>query len=149
MNSRHVQLCKLAFDQLPTASMVSRWGPTTPSDCPRCHQSAETFAHLLRCGSPKVVLWRSQVMQDLRHLCLTKWNSRYGLVEVLCAGLEGWFQGNPLLDPVNFPPPLHPQQNEMGWDQLFRGRMSVLWSNLQHSHVILNPLRHVTDTGTK
>jgi hypothetical protein len=62
MNLRHVQLCKLAFDQLPTAAMVSRWDPTTPSDCPRSHQSAETFAHLLQCGSPEVVLWRSQVM---------------------------------------------------------------------------------------
>jgi hypothetical protein len=47
---------------------------------------------------------------------------------------------------------LHPlvhQQNQIGWDHLFRGRMSVLWSDLQHSHVLLNPLRHVTDTGTK
>lgn len=33
-----VQLCKICFDQLPTASVVSRWDAATSSTCPRCHR---------------------------------------------------------------------------------------------------------------
>jgi hypothetical protein len=152
LNSRQVQICKLCFDQLPTTSLVSRWDPSTPPNCPRCHQVVETFAHLFRCASPFVLSWRSQLLHTLRHLCLDQWNSRYGLVEVLCAGLECWFQGNLRLDPDQFPLPLRSlvhQQNRIGWDQLFRGRMSLLWSELQHAHLQDNPHRRVSDTGTK
>jgi hypothetical protein len=152
LNSRHVQICKLCFDQLPTASVVSRWDPTTPKTCPRCQQADESFAHLFQCVSPAVLSWRSQVLHDLRKHCVDQWNSRYGLVEVLCAGLECWFQGDLSLDPDQFPPTLRPlihQQNQIGWDQLFRGRMSLLWAELQHAQVQDNPHRHVSDTGTK
>jgi hypothetical protein len=152
LQSRYVQICKVCFDQVPTASLVSRWDPTTSADCPRCHLAVETFEHLFRCSSPDVSVWRSTLVHDLRHSCLNLWSSRYGLVEVLCAGLSGWFRGDPLLESDAFPLSLHPlihQQNLIGWDQLFRGRVSLLWADLQQAHLRDTPDRHVSATGTK
>jgi hypothetical protein len=152
LHSRHVQICKVCFDQVPTASVVSRWDPLTPAACPRCHQAVETFGHLFRCSTPEVSSWRSTFLHDLRHACLNQWNTRYGLVEVLCAGLTGWFQGDLPLDPADFPLSLRQlvhQQNQIGWDQLFRGRVSLLWSDLQQAHLSDTPGRHVAVTGTK
>jgi hypothetical protein len=150
MLSRHVQICKMCFDQLPTASVVSRWDPSTPSSCPRCLQDDETIDHVLRCSSPPVVAWRSQLLHDLRHKCLDQWNTRYGLVEVLCTGLSQWFQGDLLVDQHKFPhavQPLVQSQNAIGWRHLFRGRLSTDWADLQQVHLQTNPARRVSDTG--
>jgi hypothetical protein len=152
MQSRQVQLCKLCFDQLPTASVVSRWDSTTSSTCPQCHQADETIDHLIRCTAPAVVAWRSQLLHDLRHLCLDQWNTRYGLVEVLCMCIDHWFQSGDLqVDPQQFPLALQPlvqSQNAIGWRQMFRGRMSTVWADLQQSHLQTNPACRVSDTGT-
>jgi hypothetical protein len=152
MQSRQVQICKLGFDQLPTASIVSRWDSTTPSTCPRCHQAEETSDHLLRCTAPAVVAWRSQLLHDLRQLCLEQLNTRYGLVEVLSTCIAHWFQyGDLPVAPLQFPfavQSLVQSQNAIGWRHLFRGRMSTVWAELQQSHLQMNPACRVSDTGT-
>jgi hypothetical protein len=154
MQSRQVQLCKISFDQLPTASVVSRWDSTITSKCPRCHQADETIDHLVRCPAPVKVAWRSQLLHDLRHRCLDQWNTRYGLVEVLCTGIDQWFQaeaGDLPVDPHQFPigvQPLVHAQNAIGWRHLFRGRVSCLWADLQQQHLQTNPDCRVSDTGT-
>jgi hypothetical protein len=98
-----------------------------------------------------VVAWCSQLLHDLRHLCLEQWNTRYGLVEVLCTGIHQWFQEGDLpVDLQQFPPAVQPlvqSQNAIGWRHLFRGRMSTVWADLQHSHLQTNPACRVSDTG--
>ena len=150
LHSRQVQLCKIAFDQLPTASVVSKRDPAASSTCPRCLLAAETIDHLLRCSAPYVVSWRSLLLHDLRHL-LSQLNTRYGLVEVLCTSLDQWFQGDAPIDPHLFPSSVQGlviSQTAIGWHHVFRGRLSTIWAELQQAHLQTNPACRVSDTGT-
>ena len=58
-------------------------------------------------------------------------------MDILIEGLDAWFQDQPL-DPTPFHPryaKLIYQQNRLGWQQVFSGRLSNEWARLQDDHL--------------
>eukprot|EP00980_Cylindrotheca_fusiformis_P025732 scaffold14551_cov112-Cylindrotheca_fusiformis.AAC.1 len=135
LQASHRQLIKFGFDILPTNVVVARSNPALSELCPLCDTSGETNDHLYQCGADSVRCWRSHTLAALREL-LDQWDTRYGLVELLLAGLSIAFDPDAenILRPTDFPEPLHSlirEQNLIGWRHLFRGRASRLWAVLQ------------------
>jgi hypothetical protein len=130
---KEVALVKLLAEITPTATLTTRYGTSTSSKCPRCHTYDETIDHVIRCPAAECVVWRSALLTHLRQVCTTSLHSRLALVDVLLDGLLCWFQ-HEQLDCAKYPPSLHSlilDQNSIGWDQIFRGRMVTRWAILQ------------------
>eukprot|EP00980_Cylindrotheca_fusiformis_P013741 scaffold3534_cov102-Cylindrotheca_fusiformis.AAC.1 len=143
--SAHRQIIKFGFDILPTSAIVARSNPALSATCPLCSLSPETNAHLYQCSHAAVRSWRSSVLAELRAL-LDKWDTKYGLVEILMAGLGTVFDpaSGDTIDVTPFPPSLHPlivrSQNSIGWHHLLSGRASVQWAPLQHEVYAARPV---------
>jgi hypothetical protein len=71
-------------------------------------------------------------------------------MEILLDGLHHWFHVTPF-PKYTYPDHYHPlidQQEQLGLQQLFLGRFSTLWSNLQNSHLRHSPTADGKHSGT-
>jgi hypothetical protein len=130
---REVSLVKLLAEVTPTAMLTHRYGRSSSPKCPRCHTDDETIDHVIRCSSAECQQWRAALLTHLRLVCTTSLHSRLALVDVLLAGLSCWFN-HTQLDCNDYPASLHTlinDQNTIGWNQIFRGRMVTEWAALQ------------------
>jgi hypothetical protein len=146
---KEVALVKLLAEVTPTATLTARYGTSRSSKCPRCHTDDETIDHVIRCSSIACQQWRSALLTHLRIVCTTALHSRLALVDVLLAGLTCWFQHTPL-SCAAYPPSLHKlisDQNSIGWNQLFRGRMVNEWATLQQSSLVDNGVQTPSLSG--
>jgi hypothetical protein len=130
---KEVALVKLLAEVTPTATLTNRYGSSPSSKCPRCLTDDETIDHVIRCSSDECQKWRGALLTHLRLICITSLHSRLALVDVLLAGLSCWFN-HAQLDCTDYPESLHSlinDQNTIGWNQIFRGRMVTAWATLQ------------------
>jgi hypothetical protein len=97
---------KLCNDILPTATLVHRSNPQSPSSCILCHHDTEDLTHLLQCEHSQRIPWRSKLYSALRDAC-DSFSTRESLIDVLIIGLDAWLS-NETLDPSDFPPPFIP-----------------------------------------
>jgi hypothetical protein len=137
---REVALVKLLAEVTPTATLTNRYGRSPSSKCPRCHTDDETIDHVIRCSSIACQQWRAALLTHLRLVCTTSLHSRLALVDVLLAGLSCWFNFTQL-NCHDYPSSLHPlinNQNTIGWNQIFRGRMVTDWASLQQQSLADN-----------
>jgi hypothetical protein len=137
---REVALVKLLAEVTPTATLTNRYGRSPSPKCPRCHTDDETIDHVIRCSSPACHQWRAALLTHLRLVCTTSLHSRLALVDVLLAGLDCWFNFTQL-DCNDYPVSLHTlinDQNTIGWNQIFRGRMVTAWASLQQQSLYDN-----------
>ena len=137
LTHRRRQLIKLNFEILPTARRVSKYDGSSDL-CPRCKAESETIDHVIRCSHEDAVQWRSNLLNSLRNTCIETLNTRFALIDVLIDGISIWFRGTTALDPTRYPPELETlirDQNAIGWNQIFRGRMALQWSTLQQEHL--------------
>eukprot|EP00980_Cylindrotheca_fusiformis_P020498 scaffold7555_cov72-Cylindrotheca_fusiformis.AAC.3 len=135
LQHKHVQMTKFVFDILPTAAIVARRQPATSDICPLCKAAPETNDHIYQCPAASVSCWRSTMLHEIRKL-LAHWDTRYGLVEVMMAGISSVFDPttNDTLSLQGFPPAMHPlirDQNAIGWRQLLHGRGCSKWAAYQ------------------
>jgi hypothetical protein len=131
---REVALVKLLAEVTPTAMITNRYSGSQSSKCPRCHTDDETIDHAV-CQQ-----WRAALLTHLRVVCTTSLHSRLALVDVLLDGLTCWFN-HEQLDCNDYPASLHTlinDQNTIGWNQLFRGRMVTAWATLQQQSLFDN-----------
>jgi hypothetical protein len=138
--AREVALVKLLAEATPTATLTHRYGGPKSPKCPRCHTDDETIDHVIRCSSDDCHQWRAALLTHLRLVCTTSLHSRLALVDVLLAGLSCWFNFEQL-DCHDYPASLHTlinDQNTIGWNQLFRGRMVTEWAKLQQQSLVDN-----------
>jgi hypothetical protein len=116
--------------------------------CPSCPHPTEDRDHVLRCPHSARCAWRQNFLISLRKKC-DKLNTRPYLQEILITALEAWFDH----EPANFTrfPPLYftliHQQTQIGWRQLFNGRISTEWSRLQDDYLLDQGLRNKKTTG--
>jgi hypothetical protein len=147
--AKEVSLVKPLAEITPTALITKRYSPLQSSKCPRCKTDDESIDHVIRCSAAACQTWRSALLTHLRLICTTTLHSRLALVDVLLAGLSSWFQ-HELLDHMNYPPSLHKliqDQNSIGWNQLFRGRMVKEWARLQQQSLSDNGCQKPTLSG--
>jgi len=146
---KEVALVKLLAELTPTAKITKRYGRSNSSQCPRCQTDEETIDHVIRCPAVACQQWRSALLTHLRLICTTALHSRLALVDVLLDGLSCWFQ-HEQLDCTKYPDSLHKlikDQNSIGWNQLFRGRMVREWASLQQQSLWDNGFQQKSLSG--
>ena len=136
---RKTHYLKLVHGILPTCKHLHRQDQIR-SRCPFCKSVSEDWAHILRCSHPTREQWRTEVITNMTKTCSTIHTRPY-LTRVLCEALDGWLHHTTediyQLNPEVYPPAVHRlirQQNEIGWHQLFLGRFSTEWSDLQDNY---------------
>jgi hypothetical protein len=145
---RRVHLTKLIHDILPTNDNLSRWKPNRLDKCPSCPHPLEDRDHVMRCPHQARQDWRLQFLISLRKTC-DKLNTRPYLQDILLTAIEAWFNDE-IADFSQFPPTysaLIHQQNLIGWRQLFNGRISKEWSNLQDDYLHEQGIHTKKQTG--
>lgn len=125
--------CKLVDDILPTNTHVARYDPYRLSTCPRCHNAQEDRDHILRC--PESDDWFDFMLQAIRRsmqLQLTDPTLTY----ILCTGLQEWRMNQPstLRNLSEIYQDLVNEQQTLGWRQIFNGRWSKRWTQIQQEY---------------
>jgi hypothetical protein len=115
---------------------VSRWKSNRTEKCPSCPHPREDRDHVLRCPHPACAEWRQKFLISLRKTC-DKLHTRPHLQMILLSAMEAWLNDNPP-DFSTYPSVysnLIYQQTQIGWRQLFNGRISTKWSRLQDEYL--------------
>lgn len=126
---------KLVHGILPTAKQVHRHDPIR-NTCSRCKNAVEDWVHILVCQHVTRQEWRVEFLEHLE--CEGKiLNTRPIILKVLLDAVRGWFarpDDDYHIDPGQYPPEVRRlihHQNLIGWKQVFLGRFSSAWSNVQ------------------
>jgi hypothetical protein len=132
---RRTHLTKLVHGILPTGKVLHRKNMLR-NQCPACRQSVEDWQHIIRCGSTERQAWRARTIQAIHTKCQSL-STRPALQDVLIDGITGWLENGEAVFQLN-PEKYHCdvrqlviQQNTIGWQQIFLGRFSWKWSDMQ------------------
>ena len=139
---RKTHYTKLVHGILPTCKNVHRRDPLR-NKCPLCQDAVEDWRHIVTCDHTSRAEWRTQLPISVATKCGTL-KTRSILTLILCEGLKGWMEHTLTdyayeLNPSAYPRDVRRlirQQNEIGWQQLFLGRFSKEWADLQDTHYV-------------
>lgn len=132
----------MVHDILPTVSQLNKFdgGKRT---CPSCRSLHEDRDHIIRCPSPARNVWRHELLTSLSAWCIEH-HTQPLLQQLLLDSLRHWMYYN-REDAVPYSPicaehsptlsRLIQSQTRIGWRQLFNGRFSQEWSNIQDSYL--------------
>ena len=128
---RRTHVVKLIHDILPTNKIRHRDDPTIAATCPLCSGGVEDRDHILRCPHPERVAWRDQFLVGLEKRC-TELETDAGVEEGLLNGLYHWFQCDKWTPAeLDAATAAERAQHELGWRQIFNGRMATAWADVQ------------------
>jgi hypothetical protein len=147
----HNRICltKLVHGILPTKDYVHRFIDKRKCSCPTCDCDSEDRDHLLRCKHPSRRRLRSSCILHVRKTTEALDTKPY-LQSILLDGLSEWLEGCTICAGV-YPfmyGKLIRQQTDIGWRQLFNGRLSSEWSRLQDDYLSQQHLQSKTRTGS-
>lgn len=137
----HNHTVKLIHDILPTNSQVNLYEPHRSPKCPYCWADPEDRDHIIRCPHDNRKLSRTKMITALTKR-LSTMHTEPTLQTILLDGIQAWVNQK-TIGPSNYPKQFRKlilQQNRLGWRQLFNGRLSQLWTQLQHQHLIEHAL---------
>ena len=106
--------------------------------CPSCGEPHEDRFHLLRCQHTDRVKWTTKFFEDIRQFC-ARTSVSGEMLHLMVEGLYWSIHDSPLENVQQYPQHLQPlisSQEDIGWEQLFLGRMSTLWQTLHMSHLV-------------
>ena len=138
MPDKEIALVKLIHGYTPTAVRTRHYKPGASARCPRCKLVDEDVNHVIQCSDPHVGQWRRALFEKLRWIALEQLHSRVVLLDVILVGLKSWMT-HTSPDFSQFPASVQlliADQSRIGWDQLFRGRISHRWATLQQEHLV-------------
>jgi ribonuclease HI len=137
--NQRVHLTKLVHECLPTFSRNNRFKLGAARKCPGCQQADETRDHILRCPNDKYRNWRALFYEGIKKFHETADTSPL-LRNLWNEAMEVWFATeieDIQVSPVLFPNELRRviiQQNAIGWRQVFNGRFSNEWAQVQNEY---------------
>lgn len=133
---KRVTITKFIHGWLPLNSHMNKCDPNVPTNCPACQTHTETPTHFLHC--------KHSSRQDLRKTFTAELQAHFkqGKCEpttsnLLLSGLFLWAHTPPTHPPSNISPAhqmaFHEQQT-IGWDQLWYGRLSNKWAEIHEAY---------------
>ncbi len=127
----HNRLAKLIHEWLPLLGAHSQ--ETSPATlCPQCQQTNEDTWHFLECADPARQTLFNQLHRDLQQLH-NKHKIDPHLFQLLWQGLLSIRTSTDINNQLaDYPPsfrPLFEWQHEIGWEQLYYGRIAVTWAH--------------------
>jgi hypothetical protein len=120
---------------LPVGKRVRLYKPYYEAQCPSCDAPEEDRAHMFHCLAADRELWRKEFLKKLAKKC-TDLCTDPALQSVMVKSLECILYDTTLV--VNEPPrllALCSEQDSIGWHQLFLGRFSKKWVQLQNTYI--------------
>lgn len=119
----------------PTGHIAHRNDHHQPHECPACNQEYEDNNHVILCQHASRAAWRSSTLQHISGY--QPGQSDPYLLDILRDGVTRFHQQDqpPLIQ--HYPPRYHVLiscQNQIGWDQVYRGRWSKEWLRLQDAY---------------
>ena len=131
-HKRRITLNKYLGRCLPVGKVVHRRDPIRyRASCASCPEECEEYDHVFQCPSRHE--WRKKFLRGLRSK-LEELDTELGLSEMVYAGIKGALTG---VNPA-FPQELRnvaAAQEAIGWDHLFKGRMSKQWVERQAEYL--------------
>ena len=127
-------LTKHVNDITPVGRRVHRYDPKYPRGCISCGLEEETADHLLLC--PRRDKWRKDCMTAIREY-LEKADTDLALQELILEGTKSVLEDRSpeTIHHSNTVAHLAQAQTQIGWMELFRGRMPSQWKATQHNHL--------------
>ena len=130
---RQVWVAKWSTGHYGHGKAMLRWGLRTSDKCPRCGKP-ENSRHLLVCKGPTAdSTWKERIA-DL-HEWLSKQDTAPAIRKSIIEGLEhcrsGMWATPPSVAPQNPTSQAVIQQNRIGWQGLFVGRLAIGWERFQ------------------
>jgi len=127
---------KYLHNILPTGKVIHKHQKYHNHCCPSCGEPFEDRFHLLRCQHFERKKWSGNLSQALRDFC-KRTHVSGEMTHLIVEGVYWEMQDSPLENIQQYPSALQPlinSQNNIGWDQFFKGRLSKLWRiiHLQH-----------------
>ena len=135
-NSRQVWMAKWTSGHYGHSQAMQRWGQRTTDRCPRCGKP-EHSRHLLECAAESAKrIWKDELAS------LASWMTAQGTAppvqQALLDGIAYWRSplwslapdssgSNPAASAVA-------EQDQIGWDGLFFGRLAAHWALVQHQY---------------
>jgi ribonuclease HI len=130
------RILKFVHKWLPTGRNLQREQQSQSPNCPLCRHALEDNLHIFNCPHPEQMKLQHELL-----LFLAKQRHDKGmpdLIQILewslagCSGQDEW-----TIDTQYYPESLHEaiqEQNEIGWQHLFYGRMSAKFEQAQEQH---------------
>ena len=142
-NKRRIQITKIIHDIVPTNRRVHRHNVLLQR-CPTCTDvDTEDRDHVMRCSDPARDKWRAELITTLEYKCRTL-RTDPGLTRILIEGLHSWLEGAAFLPEARYHRKFRKlirEQNEIGWRQLFNGRMTSEWARHQDDYTHVQRLK--------
>ena len=133
-------LNKYLHNILPTGKVICKYQKYYNHCCPSCGEPFEDRFHLLTCQQTNRKKWSSNLLKAIRDFCSNTDVSRE-MTHFMVEGIYWELQDSPLENIQQYPEYLQPlieSQNQIGWDQLFKGRLSRLLGNIHLKHLKLS-----------
>lgn len=119
----------------PTGHIAHRNNPLLPHECPTCLSPQENNHHVLQCPHPSRAKWRQQTILKSGQYKAGEVDPH--LLDILRDGLTRYHLELEALRIQDYPAQysqLICTQNSIGWDQLYKGRWSIQWTQLQDQY---------------
>ena len=124
---RNVVITKVCNGILPTMKVLNKLKQSSSKKCPLCLQT-ESQEHMLRCNDASRLKLRRTLVKNLG-IEMKKKRTGHALTDHLRSVATEWLDtGVVIVD--NYPPPIRPtltSQANIGWYNMFRGRLSNRW----------------------
>ena len=130
---RGVVLLKVCNDILPTADRLHRMSMCKSDTCPLCSDT-ETTDHMIQCSDDSRTQWRRKTIIELRKV-MEKHNTNENLIEIILTAIGTWMDTG-FVNFKKFPRMYRKAiktQTNIGWRQIFMGRISQEWLQLYES----------------
>ena len=125
---------KVCNDIMPTAVSLKKMKYQSNDQCCLCNQ-LETRDDMIRCLDRSRTKWRLQYINRIRTRLIYLETDK-GVTNALCTAITEWFDTKEV-KLVNYDPKYHQAlitQTNIGWRQIFMGRLSQDWLTLQGSY---------------
>ena len=129
--AKKVTIIKYLHNILPVGSLVHRYDPKYKDECPTCGAPDEDQLHLTRCPDPTRQVWRATTLCATRKK-LEKLGTDPVIIDIVLDGISSHFEDT-LLCPNHYPDNywlLVASQNQIGWDNFLKGRLSQEFATL-------------------
>jgi hypothetical protein len=131
--NRQCLAVKVCNDLMPTASTLKKQKYQSQDTCCLCQQT-ETREHMIVCSHVSRHKWRIKFIQALRTR-MKQLKTQAGILDTFCSALTEWFDSQkvtPSKYHVRYRKAIISQTN-IGWRQIFMGKISQDWERLQGS----------------
>jgi hypothetical protein len=129
--NRQCLAVKVCNDLMPTATTLKKQKYQSQDTCCLCNHT-ETREHMIVCSHVSRHKWRIKFVKGLRNR-MTHLKTHAGITDTFCSALTEWFDSQtvtPRKYHVRYRKALISQSN-IGWRQIFMGKISQEWERLQ------------------